>query len=145
VAGDAGVGALQQGCFACAAGYVLVNNACNAMATCTTGQGPDLTTNVCRSCSTGCLSCPSNYNTCTSCNNTANYFLSSGSATTCTLCQIYGCTSCRSLSQCQTCRDGLILVNGACTCADGTYMNTYTNTCPSCSIYCLTCSGPSSY
>lgn len=96
---DAGLGALQKGCFACREGYVLLNNACNLIAICPFGQGPDLTTSLCRSCSIGCLTCSSDYNNCTSCNNTANYFINDVTAS-CILCQLFVCDTCRTLTEC---------------------------------------------
>lgn len=44
---DAASGALQQGCFECSSGYVLISNGCNQYATCSAGQGANPTTNVC--------------------------------------------------------------------------------------------------
>lgn len=142
-AGDAAVGALQYGCFSCRSGFILQSNACAAYVTCPAGRGANSVTNVCEACPTGCSICTLS-NACTTCNAAANYFLNS-TTSTCILCSLFGCTSCQSLTVCQTCSAGLNLVNGACKCPDGKYYDPYAVTCKSCSKYCLTCSGPSSY
>ena len=140
---DAGRGALQYGCFSCANGYLLIGNACSAYTTCSSGSGANPITNICEPCLTGCSVC-SLSNKCTTCNSTANYFLNAASFT-CTLCDLFGCATCQTLTLCQTCNAGLILVNGACKCGNGTYFDPYGLSCKNCSIFCKTCTGPSSY
>lgn len=142
-AADAGLGARQYGCFSCRSGYVLQSNACAAYVTCPAGQGANSVTNVCEACQTGCLTCTLS-NRCTACDNTTNYFLNSATST-CILCDLFGCTSCLSLTVCQTCSAGLHLVNRACQCPDGQFYDPNAVACKNCSKYCLTCTGPSSY
>lgn len=97
----AGGGSLQYGCFGCQTGYFLTGNSCTQLVTCPTGQGPNTLTNTCQACEVGCLTCETSTK-CTQCNAFANYFLIN-STNTCISCQLIGCTSCVSLSECRTC------------------------------------------
>jgi len=115
---------------------------------------------ICTSCSSGCAQC-SGSSTCSQCvvsasNNNdgscacpAGYYFTTSPIRFCKQCPTY-CTTCQSATACTTCQTNFTLVQGACTCAQGRYINSVgqcvpcVNGCQSCnsSTSCIACNTP---
>jgi hypothetical protein len=126
-------------CVTCAMGFQLIpiSNRC-APLSCDPGQYLNLSTAVCDSCDSTCLTCALSANACTSC--AVGRYLTNSACLTCHS----TCTSCSgpSSSECSACVPGTQLSGTSCItsyCPPSRYMNN--GNCTPCHANCLTCNG----
>lgn len=161
-------GAANTQCSQCSSGYFLVPSTTNCVvaSACPTSTYPDSSTNTCKPCNPFCSVCTGpTTSECSQCASgfylilgTTNCVISTSCPTgtypdsltnVCQTCHTY-CSICTgpAATQCTQCAPGFFLQQGttncviSTSCPSGTYPDTTTNTCQTCSSFCSTCTGP---
>lgn len=156
-------------CTSCNAGYFLQtysDSKSMCILPCESGYYGETSSQTCKPCDLGCATCTApGLNSCSTCNDTAGYFLLPYSTTCsqtcpdgyykgsfgyCMLCDAV-CQTCENLHKCTSCNSPYFLRNSGqlrpftcqLSCPDGYYGDNTTSWCTLCDSRCTLCSGPS--